>query len=736
MENKEGLCDLNDTWEDALEEFKAVIAITPTWKCVGVENADKEIILSAPEIMDPQTDTGYGCEKINSLSFLLKSGEIPDPSTLKNEKTLVDIMDFLHERELHYLEGNSLVQSYLCFPYFLALNELEKAHPVLHAYCSAMLCTLECIRRAAAATTICGDEEFSPVPPELSLLLNTNLGKSVEDLEALASQPDTSPAVALRLRFRKNFLFSLFLFENGTTKGDMLKACDLCEEAANWLRSSPEFQRTAEPEVDPRVVREKEIPFWVSTITPVASIPRMPFSDVSVVYQTLLSHLSSLKLLFSLPSLSSITEFIEDIASQSPLLIVRCITVILLFGHDPTESFLFGLPLHQRLLETLVKNCGAPLYLKIFERNSQMVESVVRYRVQKTMDPLKVTPTQLNSLREQTIDMMQRWVAEAGKHYLEHLEIMLCNQGLAYRRLMNVIPGLAEFQDISYFMDSNIFLFRLPGGNLQLQEHEASRVSRVLTLWASEVMLHAMELIVNFQIGLDLLKDGEIIPALWYLSMIYKAKRENTMLLSSPGATVVIPENRINKKRVPLYNLCLSTRTQGEIDFLEKGMLEVNRCLADAQFLAACIAEKKGLMNFTSTGSVSLTTAENTFNHRYAKCFGCVRHPAFASYRLCMATKPVINGENIKSEVQKASDLALSAAEKTRALLKTPTRPLTDIRKQILEKTERSARALVACLALLGEEETTAEFYECRKSCLGLPHFLSFPVYKKKQASE
>lgn len=732
MEPQEPICDLNDTWEDALEEFKGVLNVTPTWNCLTVENADKEGILSAPEIMDRQTDTGYGYQDIYSLPFLLNSGDIPAPSTFADEKSLVDIMDFLHERELHYIEGNSLVQSFLTFPYFLVVEKLKEDNPILYLYCKAMLRTLECVLRGAFATTIRGDEEFLPAPPEVDLHMDVPLEDVVEELEEVASQPSTPPAIAMRLRCRKHFLLSLGLFLDGTTKEDMVKACDLCEEAAKWLREAPEYQRTEEPVVNPSLIREKELPFWVSVITPVSSIPPMPFKKVSAAYQTLFSQLASLKILFSLPSLHSITEFIEDLAYQSPLLLMRCMAVILLFGRDPTESFLFGLPLHQRLLGTLANTYGAPLYLKVFEQNAPIVESVVRFRVQKTMDPTKVTPNQLASLRHQTVEMMHRWVAEAGKHFLVHLEIMLCNRGMAHRRLMNAIPGLTEFQDVSHFTDTSIFLSHIPGGHLQQREGEASRVSKVLSLWASEAILHAMDLIVKFQIELDLLKDGELIPALWYVSMIHRIKKNNAVLLCRPGTTVLIPDNRINKKRVPLYNLSFTTRRQGSIDFQEAMMLEINGALADAQLLAACIVEKKGLMDFTSTGSASLTTAENAFNHRYLRCFGNIRKPAFSSYKLCMAAKPLITDENLKTEAQKASNLALTAAEKAQSLLKNPGRPLTDIRKKILEKTERSARALVACMGLVAEEETEAKSFGCRKCIPGLPCYLSFTVYGKQ----
>lgn len=727
MEAEQPICDLNETWEDVTSEFQDVLKNCSTWKCFSVEGVDKEGILSAPEIMDPQTDTGYGYQDISSLAHLFQTGDIPSASSFADDKSLVEIMDYLHVREVHYLNGYSLVQSYLSFPYFLHLDKLKDGNPVMYAYCRALLRTLESVLRAAFATTIRGDEEFMAAPQELDVHMNISIEEVVNELEDLASK--ASPEVAIRLRWRKNFVSALALFQEAKSRPEVEQACNLCAEACEWLASAPAYQRVSEPTIDPRLVRDKEVQFWVSVITPTSPLPQPPFKEAMSTYQTLLSQLASLKTLFTLPTLNAITDFIEDLGAQSPLLLMRCIAVVTLFSRDPNESFLFGLPLHQRLLETLAKAHGAPLYLKVFEGNSSIIESIVKYRIQKTMDPVRVTPEQFASLRQQTLESMHRWTAEACKHYLIHLEIMLCNRGLAHRRLMNAIPGLADFQEISFFTDLNIFLSRIPGGNTKM-EQEAIRISKVLTLWANTLVLHTMELIVKFQLELDLLKPGELIPALWYLSTMYKAQNENLMLLSIQN-TSLIPENRTNKKRVPLYNLALSTRTQAQVDYTERSLMEVYRLIADSQLFAACIAEKKGLMDFASTGSASLISAENIFNHRYIKCFGAIQSPAFASFQHCIATKPPIKDDEVLEDAKKASSLALSAAEKLHTILQHPPAHMTDYRKSTLEKAECSARALGACLALMSNEETTSDAYECTKATPGLPYFLSFPLHKK-----
>eukprot|EP00796_Vickermania_ingenoplastis_P011099 gene11099-7725_t len=726
MPSEEPLCDMNDTWEEITDEFKNALKACATWKCFSVEGVDKEGILSAAEIMDPQTDTGFGYQDIYSLEHLFETKEVPHPSSFADENSLVELMDYLHIRELHYLNGFSLVQSYLAFPYFLDIDRLKEPNPVMYTYCRAMLRTLESVLRATFATTIRGDEEFMAAPPEVDKYMNIPLDEVLAELEALATT--SSPAIAIRLRWRKNFVQALSLFQEATSRPEVEKACQLCTEACEWLEKAPELQRTSEPTVDPKLIRDKEVPYWVSVITPTKSLEQPVFTEAMSAYSKLLTQLASLQALFKLPTLNSITQFVEDLGAQSPLLLVRCVAVVTLFSRDPNESFLFGLPLHQRLLETLAKVYGAPLYLKVFEENSSVIESVVQYRIHKTMDPTKVSREQVETFRQQTIEAMRHWTSEACKNYLIHLETMLCNRGLAHRRLMNAVPGLANFQELSYYTDLNIFMFRVSGG--QKSQEEASRISMVLTLWANTLVLHTMELIIKFQMELDLLKPGERIPALWYLSTIHHTENDNMKLLALSKAPS-IPENRINKKRAPLYNLCLSTRTASQLDVSEWMLMEVHRQLADVQLVAACIAEKKGLVDFSGTGSASLITAENIFNQRYFKCFRSIQSPAFAPYRHCMESKPIIKDEDVAARAENASSVAMAAANQIRSYLQQPSAYLWDSRRRMLEKMERSARGLAASLFIMADASTTAEAYECTLSTPGLPHYLSFNFKKK-----
>lgn len=727
------ICDLDDTWEDMAEEYSSTLRTSPTWKCYCIDSVEKEEILSAPEVMDPQTDTGFGYRDIYSLRHQLACGEIPPPSSFTDDESLIELMDYLHIRELQYLKGYSLIQSYLAFPYFLNLDLLKHDNPVMYAYCRALMRTLESVLRVAFATSIRGDEEFMAAPQELDQYMSLNLKDILSDLETAASS--ASPAVAIRLRWRRNFLMALVFFQEATSRIQIDMACDLCTTGCEWLAKAPEYQRKEEPKVDGRLMREKEVQYWVSVITPSVKLPEMPFRDAMKEYQRLLEQLASLRALLDLRSLNEIREFVEELGAQAPLLLLRCIAVVTLFSRDPNESFLFGPPLPLRLLETLSKVYGAPLYLRVFQGNSSLIDSIVKYRIQKTMNPVKVTPQQVSMLRQQTLEAVGRWTSDACKHYLIHLENMLCNRGLAHRRLMNAIPAIADFQQTSYSTDLNIFLFRYTGGTERL-EQEGLRRNKVLTLWANTHLLHTMELIVKFQIELNLLKPGEMIPAMWYLSTAHKAQMENILQLCIQNPAM-IPDARVNKKGVPLYNVALSSRTSGSLDYTEATIMEVERLLADAQLYTACIAEQKKLIEFRSVGSDPLITAENIFNHRYLKCFGSIQSPAFASFAHCMATKPVIADEEVPVVSRRASALAITAAEKVKALLASQKTPMWASRRRTLLSMMYAARNLAACLTLLGDAKTNASAYVCSQgSPEGLPHGVRFLLRANQQQQQ
>lgn len=736
MATLQAICHLDDTWDEVLGEYKAAIQGQTTWSSFCLDGVDKEVILSAPEIMDPKTDSGFGYQDVCSLQHLLDTQAIPPASTLGADEVLLSVMDYIHVRELNYLRGFSLVQGYLSFSYFLRLDLLKDQNPVLYAYCRGVLRSLDAVLRAVFATTIRSEEEFMVVPPELNREVDCSVEEILAELEA-AAMSTKSEAVASRLRFRKHFLGALTLFMEAKVRTDVEKACDLCEEARQLLLSEA-FQRTSEPAVDPNFLREKEMSFWVSVTTPTTPIPTEPFQDAMAVYQTMLSQLTSIKQLLSLTSLPSISDFVESLGAQQPLLPMRSIAVVVLFSSDPNESFLYGLPLPQRLLEMLAKDYGAPLYLKIFEGDEHMVESVLRYRIHKAADPRKMTPESLMFMRHQTVDSVRRWTSEAGKNYLVYLETMLCNRGLAHRRLVNSLASLGQLQEMSYSTDMNIFQAALPGPVAAEVEAECVRSSTVLTTFANSYVLRTLELIVQFQLELDLLTQGELVPALWYLNFAQRAQDENFSVLCLQN-TSFVPETRINKKtRVPLYNLALTTRKTGTADMGRVAVLETSRMLSDSTFLAACLMEQKNLIDLTSGPAHSLTTVESVFNHRMRKCFEDIHHPPFTPYAHCMSAKPDLCAvaSKIPDCARKTAAVAANAAAKARAALTSST--IGEVRRESLrssleglEKTAKAVSASLLSLAALCEEPDTMKEYEAVVERPSLPHLLNFTLRKR-----
>lgn len=743
------LCALDDTWEDVLAEFTGSLKGTPTWSCHCIDGVDKEVILSAPEIMDPKTDSGFGYQDVRSLQGMLDSQEIPSSALLladgDEEARLLDMMDFIHVKELAYLEGYSLTQSYLSFPYFLRMDLLKAENPALHAYCRGVLRTLDCVLRAVFATTIRSDEEFMMVPPELDRAADCPLGELLAELETAAARAKT-PAVAARLRFRKQLLSGLSLFLEAKRRSDVEAACDLCAEALAILKGV-DYGRAAEPAVDPRLVREKEVSFWVSTMTPTKPLPVAKFADAMATYATMLRQLASLKALLALKSLSSIADFVEAFGAQQPLLPIRSVAVVVLFSRDANESFLFGLPIQQRLLEMIAKEYGAPLYLRIYEGDEAALESVVKYRVNKALDPHHVTPADVMSTRHQTADAVRRWASEAAKNFLVRLETMLCNRGLAHRRLMKNMPALGQLQELSYSVDINIFLATQPGVTGE-GEAECVRACTVLTFFTNTLVLRAMELIVQLQLELDLLIQGELLPALWYLNFAQRAQTENLAMLCLQN-TKFIPETRVNKKtKVPLHNLALTTRTTGTVDATRVNVLDATRLLSDSVFISACLMEHQKLVNLTDGPKHAMTTVEDIFNHRMLKCFGAVHSPPFTSYARCLAVRPDLGTDDsrVPGYARKSCEVAIGAAAKMRAVLTAPATAGASgtaaaeerVRRESLailyggfEKAAKTVAASLASFYTMCTDKEMMSKYTTLVDRSTLPYIINFALHKK-----
>jgi N-alpha-acetyltransferase 35, NatC auxiliary subunit len=738
MQPVKPLCNLNDTWEDAMTLFQDVRKGESTWSCHCLEGVDKEVILSAPEIMDPKTDSGFGYEKIHSLTHLLKTGEIPSAATIASETALLDVMDYIHVKELAYLQGYSLTQSYLDFPYFLRMGLLKTQNPTLFAYCRGVLRSLDCVLRAVFSTTNRSDEEFMLVPPELDRQPDCTVDEILAELETAAAKAP-SPAVAARLRFRKQFLSALSLLLEAKKKSDIEAGCDICQEALALLEGDL-YKRTAEPAPDARLLRTREIAYWVSVITPTKALPPTSFADAMAAYKQMLQQLISFKTLVNIESLACIADFIQNFGALQPLLPVRSLCAVVLFSRDPNESFLHGQPLHRRLLEALSNKYGAPLYQKVFEGDDAMIDGVVKYRVKLTMDPSKITQDYFMFLRQQTTDTVARWTREACKLYLVFLETMLCNRGLAHRRMMNLMADLIRFQEQSYTADLSIFLANAPGVSKEL-EAECIRCSTVLTLFSNDYVLRAMEIIMIFEVELDLLSQGELVPALWYINFAQRAQVENLSALALQS-TQFIPKTLINKRtHVPVHNLALTTRTVAKMDLARDGILDACCSLSDATYLSACLMEKKGLIDLASAPKHSLISVENAFNHRLLLCYGQLRSPPLRSYERCMSGKPSLDdASKIAVYAKKAAEVASNSSEKLKAILSTST--IDDVRKgtirrtaEGLEKTARMVAASLLAFATACEGNEELKDYCATVERPGLPSALVFAFHKKKETT-
>ncbi|KAG8345874.1 putative Mak10 subunit NatC N(alpha) terminal acetyltransferase [Trypanosoma vivax] len=696
-------CDLDETWTECLSEFKGYLAANgTTWRCESLATENKEAMLSAPEVMDPKTDPGCGYDSIHSLNSLLKQGDIPSAATL-NGQALIDIMDIILSKELQYLQGYSLTAGCLSFPYFFRMDLLKEQNFVLHAYCRGVVRTVELVMRAVVTTRIRSDEEFVPWIKGMQTDPDATEEQILDELEEAARTAE-SEAVAIRLRFRREFLNALKLFIFGRSKSDVEGACS-ASDAASELLNSAGYARTVEPVQDSRFFREAEVGYWTSVFTPTKCRPILPFAETMQAYITMLRQLASLRDLFTLPSLQALIEFAESIGAQEPLLPMRSITVIVLLCNDPSETFLYGPPMCQRVLEDLSANYGATLYLGIFEGKEDLLDGVVNYRIHKTMRPNKLSHAEPQIIRQQTIEAVRLWAMEMSKAYLIYIESVLCNRGLAHRRLMNSMKHLCELQEVSYTTDSSIFLSFVPGVERNMC-NDVLRRMLVLSLYANQHVLRVVEQIVSLTLELDLFTQGEMLPALWSLVFTLRIQFENLSLLG-PLAPSSIPETRINRVTgVPLHNLCLSTRTAGSKDIVHQTILEAGHLIANATFVCACVMEIKGLIDLTSQPKHSLITVENAFNHRL-RCLWQMQNPPFTSYARCLEAKRELLGtvpmddERLLKLSQTARSVAENAADKLKKLLLL--RELGSPRKRALESRvhamEQTARSLSASLA-------------------------------------
>lgn len=170
--------------------------------------------MSAIEIMDPKMDSGFNNSADMTLDRAVESGILAN--ALKHE-ALIAIWDHLLMYYLLWLEGHTIVQTFLCCLYLHDLEAFVKPIPLFAAFADAFFMTCRQARGAILRAGVYDDEDFLPsmfgfdlevcafsaVPKEIK----ERIDKECKPLRSSKSQ--AAKAVQWRLEFIAEYMMAL-----------------------------------------------------------------------------------------------------------------------------------------------------------------------------------------------------------------------------------------------------------------------------------------------------------------------------------------------------------------------------------------------------------------------------------------------------------------------------------------------------------------------------------------------
>ena len=619
---------LDNSWIDVLDEFRASVASMPKFSAALHPQADGENLLSASELMEARTDPMFGWQDAKSVTDLLALGQIAKPS-LVTEEQLLDLADSLMSLEVRGLQGYNLLCSVGSCAYLFMLETVEKENPTLYAYLIATAKCMDNVLSLVHTVVIREDDEFMQYPAGFCFPIE----RSTADIVALLDKAVVkSDALKQRFAFRRNWLLALEGVIRPTAQLTVPVACEAAAAALNSLKQCSRSSELTEPD---RKFFRTECNYWLPIQAPVKPMAWLSHEEAQKVFIVLLGQLVTIEQLLHQRAIYAAIDFLEDLALQQPLLPVRA--AALLVATNDASSILFTANISNRVLETLSRQCGAPLYEKIAADDRQAVEDVVQYRIHASGRKTTLSPNELGSLRRHVVETVRTWAVQVGRYFIVLAETILCSRGRCHRRVANIIADLCNIQQSSWDADATTFSATSPGSCgpefAGPNERELIIRSMVLSAFVTDLLLHAMTTFVQLSFELNLLTQAEILPATWYLVYLSGLRLENTvgLYITTPQ---YIPERKSLRKNGPPVNCpAITSRTPAVPPTPFVLRIELTRLLADSFLVFGAIAEADGVLSLKMPAT-SLTTAENIFNHRFIS-FVPVQRPTFFSYASC-----------------------------------------------------------------------------------------------------
>lgn len=638
--------DVDNTWVECLAAYKAEVAAMRLWDTVYIEGIDPEQLLSSPEMLDPKTDTGYEWSKHGTATGFFASSSLTNVAKL-SEAQLLDTVDGLFSMEVLFLRGRHLLQGLYRFVYFLRIHELKEKSPVLHAYCRAVLRTIDFIARTTGMTSVREDEEFPSIPGEINTQGDCALAEITNELDA-AIAAVSSQDLKLRLTFRKQLLQlfgEVFVAEQNKSIDGVAQACK------NGLATLASLKRDVAPVLDAGLFRN-EMAVWLSSDVPTTPAPIPEFHETVDAYRTMFEQLYSVRVLFMAGgrTLAGVTDFVESLGAKKPLLPTRTIAVLLLFGENANVSFLHQGSLPMLILETLANLHGAPLYGKVAEADENVLKEVAFFCGNRQA---------ASAFGRHISEAVRRWVTRATRVYLAFWEGLLCSRGRTHRRLTNLVEELGMLQMMSFDLDTNVFQAQRTGladSVAAAADREMMTRSLVLTSFVVELTCQVMSVVLHLMVELQLLSKAEYTAWAIYNSHVNSARIENlaTLFLGlNSNSRLPIPERRVTRTGVPAVNPALSMRYATTPSPLLLARLDGNGVLSDVIFRAAVILESKGQLDLSSPAT-SLVPISQTFHNRM-KAFARVQRPGFMHFEHCEEQKKLFLAAYTKQAEEKAA---------------------------------------------------------------------------------
>ena len=642
-------------WTDKMADLTAAAQALPKWHIIKAKNMKMEDAISCPEALDPKTD-GM-CIPFSPRHEMLRAKAIAAAGDVAADaKRVGDLLDAVIAQQQQFMDGVPLVSClFSCFYLHLDqdLGSQTDCPEELYLFFRSVFAVIQCTFDAVAMADLRdSDEEFTLYANDIPGSINTDVLGIVEAMKTvLANKPSNDnkalQAIRLRLKFQYELLQTFSAMSklialntdesHNQQKEKALKhAVGAVKQQVTTANAALKALSKNRPAEETPATEEKlfsaQAPLWLSITSPQKLRPLPAWSVTCAYYRTILDDCTTVATWPVLgDSATDILNTVQHFGRAKKPLVSRSLAMSFLHSGS-MEMCMGGMSIGQRILVTLQKQFGAPLYRSVFKGDKAILSELLEGSLELQKKKLNIVnmPTPDAEMKEHMMhefqNMLNNWMNEAGRSLLQVMHAHLTVRGRCHRNLMKLVASFRNLADMSYSLDTSLFGMLPPKASPKEVPQELMQFGLVLTKWTEWLTADCLENTLLCMSELNLVSKPEVFLRVFYENYTALSKSEslNTLHVNQKVCEKIAE----NKQVLPISVRTRVPSAASDTTLIE---LEARRNIANGIFMSCSALHDGGIVTGLQQSKDALQSISTIWDHRCAAVFLNPRPKAIAA---------------------------------------------------------------------------------------------------------